>query len=197
MRKDFEAAVVELREIEPAAAKDVSEDQLDRLQTALRRDEQLLWVQAVTWKTDPDAPENAIDTWERGVLGVTSDRVVFSGYGASMDWALDDLAGVQYDPGGKGIFGAPAAVLIRERRGDRFLFMPQQKHKNASSRLVSILEEQIRQGARPRAAAAPPFPAQPTTGGSVADEIAKLADLHERGILNDSEFAAAKARLVG
>jgi hypothetical protein len=142
VRKDFEAAVVTLREIEPAAANDVHEYDLDRLQTALKGGEQLLWVQAVTWKTDPDAPENAIDTWERGVLAVTSDRVVFSGYDASMDWVLDDLAGVQYTPGGRGIFGAPAAVLIRERRGDRFLFMPQQKHKNASSRLVSILEEQ-------------------------------------------------------
>ena len=32
---------------------------------------------------------------------------------------------------------------------------------------------------------------------STADELAKLADLHERGVLSDEEFAAQKARLLG
>lgn len=30
-----------------------------------------------------------------------------------------------------------------------------------------------------------------------ADELNKLADLHARGVLNDEEFAKAKARLLG
>lgn len=30
-----------------------------------------------------------------------------------------------------------------------------------------------------------------------ADELAKLADLHARGVLNDEEFAKAKARVLG
>jgi phage shock protein PspC (stress-responsive transcriptional regulator) len=30
-----------------------------------------------------------------------------------------------------------------------------------------------------------------------AEELAKLADLHARGVLNDEEFAKAKARLLG
>ncbi|MCE4553721.1 PspC domain-containing protein [Roseateles cellulosilyticus] len=30
-----------------------------------------------------------------------------------------------------------------------------------------------------------------------ADELAKLADLHARGVLSDEEFAKAKARLLG
>ncbi|HEV6965953.1 PspC domain-containing protein [Roseateles sp.] len=30
-----------------------------------------------------------------------------------------------------------------------------------------------------------------------AEELAKLADLHARGVLNDDEFAKAKARLLG
>ena len=32
---------------------------------------------------------------------------------------------------------------------------------------------------------------------SMADEIAKLADMHQQGLLSDEEFTAAKARLLG
>jgi hypothetical protein len=32
---------------------------------------------------------------------------------------------------------------------------------------------------------------------SVADEIAKLAQLHDQGHLSDAEFAAQKSRLLG
>jgi len=32
---------------------------------------------------------------------------------------------------------------------------------------------------------------------SVSDQLAKLSSLHEQGSLSDSEFAAAKARLLG
>lgn len=32
---------------------------------------------------------------------------------------------------------------------------------------------------------------------SVADELAKLAELHQQGVLSDQEFAAQKARLLG
>ena len=34
-------------------------------------------------------------------------------------------------------------------------------------------------------------------GGSAADELAKLADLHSQGKLDDAEYAAAKAKVVG
>lgn len=33
-------------------------------------------------------------------------------------------------------------------------------------------------------------------GGSSADQLAKLAELHSSGKLNDAEFAAAKAKLI-
>ena len=33
-------------------------------------------------------------------------------------------------------------------------------------------------------------------GGSSADELAKLADLHKQGVLTDDEFAAQKAKLL-
>ena len=37
----------------------------------------------------------------------------------------------------------------------------------------------------------------PASTASVADELAKLATLHEQGHLNDVEFAAQKAKLLG
>ena len=34
-------------------------------------------------------------------------------------------------------------------------------------------------------------------GGSAADELAKLADLHDSGKISDAEFEAAKAKIIG
>jgi len=41
------------------------------------------------------------------------------------------------------------------------------------------------------------MPAQTGANMSDSDELAKLADLHQRGALSDEEFARAKARLLG
>ena len=46
-----------------------------------------------------------------------------------------------------------------------------------------------------QAAAAPP--PQAASGGSDLDELTKLAQLHEQGILTDEEFAAKKAQILG
>lgn len=46
------------------------------------------------------------------------------------------------------------------------------------------------------APAAPAAPAAPGHGASLADQIARLADLHASGALTDEEFAAAKSRLL-
>jgi hypothetical protein len=45
----------------------------------------------------------------------------------------------------------------------------------------------------PAAAAAPASPA----GSSVTDQLNRLTGLHQQGALNDGEFAAAKAKLLG
>jgi uncharacterized membrane protein YebE (DUF533 family) len=45
-------------------------------------------------------------------------------------------------------------------------------------------------------AAPPPAPAAPAPTDSTA-ELERLAKLHESGALNDEEFAAAKAKLLG
>ena len=46
---------------------------------------------------------------------------------------------------------------------------------------------------------APPAEAatSPASGGSDLDQLEKLAELHEKGILTDEEFAAKKAQILG
>jgi hypothetical protein len=59
---------------------------------------------------------------------------------------------------------------------------------------------QAQQAAAQQAAAAPPPPppAAPAAGGTdVVAELQKLATLRQQGILDDAEFAAAKAKLLG
>jgi hypothetical protein len=43
---------------------------------------------------------------------------------------------------------------------------------------------------------APPS-AAPAGGSSVADQLQQIATLHQQGVLNDDEFAAAKAKILG
>jgi len=53
--------------------------------------------------------------------------------------------------------------------------------------------------AAPAGAAAPAGTAAPAGNGgatTASDELAKLASLHQRGVLNDDEFARAKSRVV-
>jgi outer membrane protein OmpA-like peptidoglycan-associated protein len=44
-----------------------------------------------------------------------------------------------------------------------------------------------------------PGPQQPAAGpdSSVIDQLGRLSDLHQQGALTDSEFAAAKAKILG
>jgi hypothetical protein len=45
-----------------------------------------------------------------------------------------------------------------------------------------------------------PQPPSPPPGGpdpSVLDQLSRLADLHQQGALSDSEFTAAKAKILG
>jgi hypothetical protein len=51
--------------------------------------------------------------------------------------------------------------------------------------------EGVRDRARPAPGAAPPEHDDPV------DQLAKLAELHKKGVLSDYEFAAAKQKLLG
>jgi len=53
------------------------------------------------------------------------------------------------------------------------------------------------QAAQQAAVAAPAAPAAPAGGVDVVAELTKLADLKEKGLIDDGEFAAMKAKVLG
>ena len=67
----------------------------------------------------------------------------------------------------------------------------QGQQENEQDERLATLEEQ--------APATPDPPAQdaPAAAPSMPDQLNQLAALHERGVLTDDEFAAAKAKLLG
>lgn len=106
-----------------------------------------------------------------------------------------------------GILAAPA--LIRKQKGiitlevelaDGTLLTTVGRSKGSGQKDArKVVQEITKQaGERPAKVSAPtaPPPAAPTVPDS-ADQIRKLADLHSQGILSDSEFAAAKAKVLG
>jgi len=76
-----------------------------------------------------------------------------------------------------------------------YVFASHSVDSNAVQMLLTPVYPRIRQ-AQAAAASTPPLPPQ---GGavSVADELTKLAQLRDSGVLSDAEFASAKARLLG
>ena len=57
-------------------------------------------------------------------------------------------------------------------------------------------QESAPQEAPPPAPPAPAPAAAPAGGNQLADQLLRLADLRNAGVLTDEEFAAAKARLL-
>jgi hypothetical protein len=64
---------------------------------------------------------------------------------------------------------------------------------------ISALEQQQQGGYQDpqQGYGAPPPQAAPAAGPSVADQLQQIATLHQQGVLNDDEFAAAKAKILG
>jgi len=74
-----------------------------------------------------------------------------------------------------------AGKRTAQRRAD------QEGQDSAQDQRIDNLEQQ-------NAAPAPAVPAQAPP--SMADQLNQLADLHNQGVLSDSEFAAAKSKLL-
>jgi Short C-terminal domain len=66
---------------------------------------------------------------------------------------------------------------------------------------ISDLEQQQAAQQQPPPPPPPPPPpapaAAPAASSSMIDQLNQLAELHQRGVLTDDEFAAAKAKLFG
>ena len=81
------------------------------------------------------------------------------------------------------------AYMIGKQRAQREA--DQQYQDAAQEQRINDLEQQ-------QAAVPPPRdPGPQAAAPSMADQLNQLADLRKQGVLSDSEFAAAKAKLLG
>lgn len=71
-----------------------------------------------------------------------------------------------------------------------YVFVSQRIDSGSLNMMLTPVQFRIRQA---QASASSP----PTAAASVADELAKLAQLRDAGVLSEAEFTAAKARLLG
>jgi transcription initiation factor TFIID subunit TAF12 len=98
------------------------------------------------------------------------------------------------------VAGTATAVSGNVQRRQQAKYADQQAQQDAAAQQQWEAQQyQAQQAAAAQAAAAPPPPpAAPAGGGvDVVAELQKLAALKDQGILNDAEFAAAKAKLLG
>lgn len=95
------------------------------------------------------------------------------------------------------VAGTATAVSGNVQRRQQNRYADQQAQQDAAAQQEWEAQQyQAQQAAA--AAPPPPPPAAPAAGGTdVVAELQKLAALKEQGILNDAEFAAAKAKLLG
>ncbi|GAA3772008.1 hypothetical protein GCM10022403_004100 [Streptomyces coacervatus] len=72
-----------------------------------------------------------------------------------------------------------------------------QTQQHEADQQAAIDQLQAQQAAPPAAPPPPPAAAQPSAGSALLDELKRLGELRDQGVLTDEEFAAAKARLLG
>ncbi len=74
----------------------------------------------------------------------------------------------------------------------------QQAAYDSQAQVAQMQAEMDEMKAQQAAAQAPPAaPAAPAGGNDMMSQLKELADLKSAGVLNDDEFAAAKAKLLG
>ncbi len=186
MRDDLQAALNDLQSQDRKAYKaTIKSKHLAALERTVSSDEQIYWVQPATYLTDPNG-EIIGTVIHYGLVALSDSRLFFVGDSGSAQWPYYEMAGVS-DAKLRGVH----RMRIAPRNGLPVWFAL--SDKNASASLLGTLESLIQDAASGVHATAGPATVQNT---STADEVAKLAQLHERGILSDEEFAAAKAKLL-
>jgi len=127
-----------------------------------------------------------------GLLALTDERVIFAGHARHMltlvAHPLADIRSIDFE---RSVLNS----FLRLRSGDAGsptieTFRPDPGRTQA---FVDAVTAAVAHAKASAASAAAPAP----TPASTADELAKIADLHDRGALTDDEFAAAKAKILG
>jgi len=156
------------------------EKHLAKIADGLQPGEQVLASVSATITDKPNSTSGSVG----GALALTDQRLLFSGgtwaAKGSRSIPLQQVTSVD-------LHKTPmyAHIQITIAGGfERFLV----KYKEATGFVAAVQEALARIHA----------PSQPGgASASVADEVAKLASLHAQGVLNDEEYAVAKARALG
>ncbi|HWI31245.1 MAG TPA: SHOCT domain-containing protein [Microbacterium sp.] len=118
-----------------------------------------------------------------GLVGLAARTAVVAGTATAVSGGMQrrqqDKAQAQYDQ-------------------DQYAAAQQQAQIDAAAQAAAAQYAPPPAPAQPAQYAAPPAPAAPAAGGAdLVAELQKLAALKDAGILDDAEFAAAKAKLLG
>lgn len=124
-----------------------------------------------------------------GLLALTGERVIFAGVArretVEREHPLTEIASIEFEHGLLNSF-----VRVRLAPAPDEVAATYRPDPGKTAAFVAAVENGI-ESARNRERR--PVPDEP----SLADELTRLADLHDRGALTDEEFAAAKSRLLG
>ena len=128
-------------------------------------------------------------TKRRATILVTDRRVIIfskklGGYDAQ-DYAYGLLTGVDHK---KGLTAGHISIRAAGDSAD-----VQQVVKDDVERISQLIRDRMALSHQPTSQA----PSAPPTSGSVADELAKLAQLRDSGVLSEEEFSSQKAKLLG
>ena len=97
------------------------------------------------------------------------------------------------------VAGTATAVSgnVQRRQQSRAQDQYDQQQSEAQQQQAQMDAAAAQAVAAQQAAAPAPAPAAPAGGTDIVAELQKLSALRDQGILNDAEFAAAKAKLLG
>ncbi|WP_345762190.1 SHOCT domain-containing protein [Diaminobutyricibacter sp. McL0608] len=175
----------------------------EKVQTTLRA---ALWV------------SNSSNANPSGLLALTDERLIFAGSVRHtltlVTHPLTDLRSIEFERAliasflriGTGDEAAPTITTFRPNPGlaPRFVdavtaAMARASASEPAPPAAAPADASTASTEPAPASAAPSTEPAPSSAvpGSTADELAKIADLHDRGALTDEEFAAAKAKILG
>jgi hypothetical protein len=115
---------------------------------------------------------------------------------------LSSIIAVQWKPAGRATkgfiqFTVPGDTESRSRSGSQTTNAVADENSVVFTRSQAKDFEQLRDAVQVAIDASHAMPPSEQWGSSVGDELLKLVDLRDAGMLDESEFAAQKAKLLG
>ncbi|WP_454043816.1 PH domain-containing protein [Cellulosimicrobium sp. Marseille-Q8652] len=126
-----------------------------------------------------------------GLLTLTDRRLLFTKDGimssTNEDFPIEKISSIQWK---SGVMLGSVTVYVSNNKAEI---------KNVDKTFGKLLVDTVRDRIQGGAATVPPSaPTTPSTGGDdVMDQLRKVKELHEAGILTDAEFEAKKTELLG